>query len=189
MIQNWRDSWGIADFPFYFVQIAPYIYSGLDSTESAYLREAQGKALVMPNTGMVATNDIATVMNIHPPFKKEVGGRLADLALTKNYGKDLPCSGPTFKSAITDETNIKILFDNVHGSLKARNGSLTEFEIAGADGRYLKADAKISGNEVWVSSAKVREPRSVRYCWHNGSVASLFDESGLPAFQFRTTGN
>jgi sialate O-acetylesterase len=189
MIQNWRESWGIKDFPFYFAQIAPYIYSGVDSTELAYLREAQEKALILPNTGMAVTLDIATVMNIHPPFKEEVGERLANLALAKDYGKSVQFSGPVYKSMKTEGRIIKIQFDNAAGTLKAKNGKLTEFEIAGKDGRYVKADAKISGNEVWVSSSKISEPQSVRYCWHNGSVASLFDGNGMPASQFRTSGN
>lgn len=189
MIKNWRDSWGIKDFPFYFVQIAPYVYSGPDSTESAYLRESQGKALGLPNTGMAVTLDIATVMNIHPPFKKEVGERLAALALAKDYGRNVRYSGPVYKSMKVDGSVAKISFDNVQGNLKAKDNKLTEFEIAGKDGRYFKADGRISGNEVWVSSEKVRDPQSVRYCWHNGSVASLFDSSGMPASQFRTTEN
>jgi sialate O-acetylesterase len=186
MITDWRNSWGIKDFPFYFVQIAPYVYSGVDSTESAYLREAQGKALEMPNTGMAVTLDIATVMNIHPPFKKEVGERLANLALAKDYGMNVRFSGPVCKSIKTEGRIIKITFDNMTGSLKAKNGKLTEFEIAGKDGKYVKADAKIEGSEVWVSSPKISNPESVRYCWHNGSIASLFDSDGMAAWQFRT---
>ena len=188
MIQNWRDSWGIKDFPFYFVQIAPYIYSGPDSTESAYLRESQASALKLPNTGMAVTLDIATVNNIHPPFKKEVGERLADLALAKDYGKPVQFAGPQFKSMEKKGKGIWLSFSNVQGSLKAKNGNLTGFEIAGKDGKYVAATAKISGSEVLVSSPKVPDPQSVRYCWHNGSVATLFDESGMPAYQFRTGG-
>ena len=105
MIQNWREAWGIKDFPFYFVQIAPYVYSGVDSTESAWLREAQEKTLKLANTGMVATFDIATVMNIHPPFKKEVGERLALLALNNDYGMKNQSVGPVYKS-MTVEGNI-----------------------------------------------------------------------------------
>jgi sialate O-acetylesterase len=184
MIQNWRDAWGIKDFPFYYVQIAPYVYSGVDSTESAFLREAQEKALQLPNTGMVVTLDIATVMNIHPPFKKEVGDRLANLALAKDYGKAVKFQGPVYKSMKIDGKTIKIQFDHAEDGLSAKNGKLSEFEIAGKDGKYVKADAKLVDNEVWVTSTKVAKPLSVRYCWHNGSTASLFNSSGLPALQF-----
>jgi len=186
MIQNWRDAWIIKDIPFYYVQIAPYIYGGVDSTESAFLREAQEKALELPNTGMVVTLDIATVMNIHPPFKKEVGERLADLALAKEYRKEVKINGPVYKSMIVDGKIIKIQFDNVEEGLKAKNEDLSEFEMAGPDGRYLKARAEIVNDEVWITSPEVNEPVSVRYCWRNGSEASLFNSAGLPARQFRT---
>jgi len=187
MIQNWREAWGIKDFPFYFVQIAPYVYSGVDSTESAYLREAQEKALDLPETGMVATFDIATVMNIHPPYKKEVGERLAVLALNNDYGIKIQCNGPVYKSMSVEGNTIKLQFENIGEGLVAKNkNELNEFEIAGSDGRYIKAKAKISGNEVLVSSSSVSKPVSVRYCWRNGSEASLFNSEGLPAWQFRT---
>ncbi|MGB8490592.1 MAG: sialate O-acetylesterase [Bacteroidales bacterium] len=186
MIQNWREAWGIRDFPFYFVQIAPYIYAGLDSTESAYLRESQEKALDLPNTGMVVTLDVATVMNIHPPFKKEVGERLANLALAKDYGKDVKFQGPVYKSMSVDGRKVKIVFDNIDEGLVSGDGTLAGFEVAGKDGRYSKADATIMNNEVLLISPAVDDPVSARYCWHNGSVASLFNSSGLPAQQFRT---
>ena len=186
MIQNWRTAWGIKDFPFYFVQIAPYVYSGIDSTESGFLREAQEKALDMVKTGMVITLDIATVMNIHPPFKKEVGERLALLALNNDYGMKNPCVGPVYKSMLVAGGTVKLQFDNIGEGLIAKNGNLKEFEIAGKDGRYVKANAKIVNNEVLVSSPLVSEPASVRYCWRNGAEASLFNKAGFAAWQFRT---
>ena len=186
MIRNWRDAWKIEDLAFYYVQIAPYVYGGEDSTESAYLREAQEKALELPNTGMVVTLDIATVMNIHPPFKKEVGDRLANLALVKNYGKEIMVQGPVYKSMTVDGRTIKVQFDYTENGLSAKNGKLSEFEIAGKDDRYYKAEAKIVNNEVWVTSPKVPEPVSVRYCWRDRASASLFNSAGLPALQFRT---
>ncbi len=186
MIQDWRAAWGIKDFPFYFVQIAPYVYAGVDSTESGFLREAQEKALNLARTGMAVTLDIATVMDIHPPYKKEVGERLAFLALNNDYGMKYSCVGPVYKSMSVGAGIIKLQFDNVGNGLIAKNDKLKEFEIAGKDRRYVKADAKIVNNEVLVSSPSVREPVSVRYCWHNGSEASLFNKAGLAAWQFRT---
>ncbi len=186
MIQNWRNAWGIKDFPFYFVQIAPWIYSSLDSSESVLLREAQASTLQLPKTGMVVTLDIATVMNIHPPFKKEVGERLANLALSNDYGVKIPCNGPEFKSMVHDGSSIKIQFDNTGTGLVSKNIDIPEFEIAGREGKYVKAKAVLMNNEVMVSSPKVREPESVRYCWRNGSVGTLFNSDGLPASQFTT---
>ncbi|TAL68294.1 MAG: glycosyl hydrolase family 2 [Bacteroidetes bacterium] len=186
MIQNWREAWGIRDFPFYFVQIAPYVYSGVDSTESAWLRESQEKALNLVNTGMVATFDIATVMNIHPPFKKEVGERLALLTLNNDYGIKNQCIGPVYKSMTVEGKYVKLQFQNAGDGMVAKNNKLTEFEIAGQDGKYAKANAKIVNNEVLVSSSAVPNPIKVRYCWRNGAEASLFNKAGFPAWQFRT---
>jgi sialate O-acetylesterase len=186
MIQNWRNAWGIKDFPFYFVQIAPWIYSSLDSSESVLLREAQASTLQLPKTGMVVTLDIATVMNIHPPFKKEVGERLANLALSNDYGVTIPCNGPVYKSMVRDGSGIKIQFDNTGIGLVSKIIDIPEFEIAGREGKYVKAKAVLMNNEVMVSSPKVREPESVRYCWRNGSVGTLFNSDGLPASQFTT---
>jgi sialate O-acetylesterase len=186
MIRNWREAWGIKDFPFYFVQIAPYVYSGVDSTELPYLREAQESALKLSNTGMAVITDVATVMNIHPPFKKEVGERLASLALNNDYGIKNQCIGPVYKSMSVAGGSVILLFENAADGLIAKNNRLDEFEIAGKDGKYVKASAKIVNNEVQVSASSVREPVSVRYCWRNGAVASLFNKAGLPAWQFRT---
>ncbi|HKK42284.1 MAG TPA: sialate O-acetylesterase [Bacteroidales bacterium] len=186
MIKSWRKNWDIKDFPFYFVQIAPYVYSGADSTEAAYLREAQQQALKLPHTGMVVTLDIATVNNIHPPYKIEVGDRLANLALNNDYGISEPVNGPEFKSATREGKSLRVVFDHTDGGLVAAGGKLKGFEIAGKNGKYVRASASISGNTVIVSSPDVPDPVSVRYCWHNGSVASLFNKTGLPALQFRS---
>jgi len=186
MIEDWRAAWGIKEFPFYFVQIAPYIYAGIDSTESGFLRDAQRSTLTLPKTGMAVTLDIATVMNIHPPFKQEVGERLALLALNNDYGKKSDFVGPVYKSMSVTGSAIGLKFDNTGGGLVAKNKKLNEFEIAGKDGHYVKADAKIVNDEVVVSSSQVKEPVSVRYCWRNGAEASLFNKAGLPAWQFST---
>ncbi len=186
MIWNWREAWGIKDFPFYYVQIAPWVYDGLDADNSVSLREAQAKSLSVPKTGMVVTLDIATVLNIHPPFKLEVGERLANLALANDYGKDVPTLGPVYKSMIIDGATAKISFDHAGSGLVSKDEYISEFEIAGKDGKYVKAIAKIVGNDVWVSSPQIREPESVRYCWKNGSAGTLSNGEGLPALQFKT---
>jgi sialate O-acetylesterase len=135
---------------------------------------------------MAVTLDIATVMNIHPPFKKEVGDRLANLALNNDYDMKIPCKGPVFKSMSVSKGRAVLQFDNIGEGLVAKNSKLKEFEIAGKDGKFIKADAKIVNNEVIVSAPSVREPVSVRYCWRNGAEASLFNKDGLPVWQFRT---
>ncbi len=184
MIQNWRDAWKTADFPFYFVQIAPYIYSGVDSTEAVLLREAQAKSLKTPHTGMVVTLDIATVMDIHPPYKTEAGERLANLALNNDYGIKTACLGPVYKSLLVEGNVIKVRFDNAGSGLVSKNPVIPEFEIAGKDGKYVKATARIVRDEVWASSPSVAKPVMVRYCWRNGAIGTLFNSDGLPASEF-----
>jgi len=184
MIRNWRETWNEGEFPFYFVQIAPYIYSGIDSTELAPLREAQTKALELPKTGMVVTLDVATVNNIHPPFKKDVGERLANLALVNDYGKKAAVAGPKLKSLVRDGRIIKVSFENTGSGLKAAKQPLTGFELAGRDKKFGKAHATIVKDQVWVDLPGIKEPCFVRYCWRNGDVATLFGGDGLPAEQF-----
>lgn len=185
MINNWREAWGIPEMPFYFVQIAPYIYSNADSSESVLLREAQAAALKLPKTGMVVTLDVATVLNIHPPFKKEVGERLAYLALANDYGKSIPCEGPSFRSIAKEGNSLKVSFDNAGEGLIAGGTEITGFEIAGKDRKFMKASAKIIGNDVFVSSPGVPDPQAVRYCWRNGSVGNILNSFMLPAPQFK----
>jgi sialate O-acetylesterase len=184
MINNWREAWKEKEFPFYFVQIAPYVYSGADSVESVLLREAQAKSLSTPKTGMVVTLDITTPQNIHPPFKLEVGERLAALALNNDYGIKTTCAGPLFKSLIIDGNVAKVSFDNTGSGLVSSVKSIPEFELASKDGKFVKAAARIVNNEVWVSSPMVRELVSVRYCWRNSAQGTLLNSDGLPAAEF-----
>jgi sialate O-acetylesterase len=135
---------------------------------------------------MVVTLDIATVMNIHPPYKLEVGNRLAAMALNNDYGIKTPCMGPVYKSMVIDGKVIKVDFENKGSSLVSKNDLIPEFEIAGKDGSFVSATAKIVNNEVWVSSPSVQEPVLVRYCWRNGAVGTLSNSDGLPASEFMT---
>jgi sialate O-acetylesterase len=157
----------------------------VDSSESGYLREAQESALKLAKTGMAVTLDIATVMNIHPPFKREVGERLALLALNNDYGIKKQCLGPVYKSMTVEAGTIKLQFENSGEGLILQEGKNKEFEIAGNDGKYVKANAKVQDNEVLISSPAVRKPVFIRYCWRNGAEATLFSKAGLPAHQFR----
>jgi sialate O-acetylesterase len=193
MIENWRAAWKEGNFPFYFVQIAPYIYDGLEDPASAKLREAQMATLsTVPNTGMAVTLDIGNVNNIHPANKHEVGRRLALWALAKDYGKqNLVYSGPVYKSMNIQGCRVTLSFDNIGSGLMAKGdssgqGILTGFKVAGADKVFVDAEAYIKGNTVIVYSKEAYNPVAVRYAFTNGSVASLFNKEGLPASSFRT---
>ena len=185
MIKNWRDSWGEGNFPFYFVQIAPFDYGA--SSKSYIIREAQLLTLSVPNTGMVVTLDIATVNNIHPPDKQDVGKRLALWALAKNYNKNIPYSGPLYKSLKIKKGEAVLSFEHAGKGLifKAIDGE-TNFIIAGKDQKFVKAQVKVDGKKLIVYSPDVKEPAAVRYAWSNKGEATLFNKELLPASTFRT---
>jgi len=183
MIRSWRDGFG-DDFAFYFVEIAPFNYRGVNC---AYLREAQLQTLALERTGMAATIDIGNARDIHPKNKQEVGRRLALWALAKDYGRDLVCSGPLYKDHKVEGAKIRIRFDYTGGGLTTRDGKTpSHFSIAGEDQKFHPATAAIDGNEVVVSADNVASPKAVRFGFDNLSVPNLTNREGLPAPSFRT---
>ena len=185
MIKDWRDEWGEGEFPFYFVQLAPYNYS--QDLVGAALRDAQRESLEIPNTGMVVTLDIGNPENIHPQNKLDVGKRLSLWALAKTYGKDdIVYSGPIYKSMEVEGGKIKINFDYVVSGLYCKGDKLTCFTIASDNKVFHPADAVIDGNTVVVSSDEVKNPVSVRFAFENADEPNLFNKEGLPASTFRT---
>lgn len=184
MISNWRDKWNQGDFPFYYVQIAPYYY-GPDSDEpTAELRDAQLKTLSLKNTGMVVTMDIGNPTNIHPSNKTDVGERLALWALAKDYNKEVVYSGPIFKKATFQKNVVEIEFDFAEGGLVLK-GDETFVEIAGSNGKFYPAKVKIAGNKLVANSMKVRNAKQIRYAWADDCEPNLFNIEGLPASPFK----
>jgi sialate O-acetylesterase len=187
MIADWRHRWQEGNFPFYFVQIAPYPYGG-DSTKAAALRDAQRKSLHVPHTGMVVTLDIGNPKNIHPANKQEVGRRLSLWALANTYGlKDIVYSGPLYAGMKINGSTIRVSFDHADGGLMAKGGTLGHFEIAGADGHFVPAQAHIAGQQVIVQAQGITAPKAVRYGWSDTAEPHLFNQAGLPASSFSTT--
>ncbi len=186
MISSWRKAWGLGDFPFYFVQIAPYTYG--EPFSGALLREAQVKCLSIPNTGMAVTMDLVdNIADIHPKNKQDVSKRLALWALNKTYGKsEVKFSGPLFKEMKISGKTVILDFTNADGGLKISQTEKNKFKIAGADRIFYPANVKIEGNKVLVSSSKVKQPLAVRYAFTNTSEATFFNGAGLPAPSFRT---
>ena len=180
MITDWREHWG-EDFPFFFVQIAPYNYG---NNLSPALRDAQRLSLKTPNTGMVVTLDIGNPQNIHPANKQDVGRRLAGLALENTYDQELMGSGPLPTVVTFEGGKASIGFEHTGSGLVAKNGVLTGFELAGDDKVFVSAVAKIVGNQVEVYSPGLSEPVYVRYAYQDISTASLFNQEGLPASSF-----
>lgn len=188
LVEGWRKVWGNADMPFYYVQIAPFVYGNETPTILPEFWEQQSAALAIPNTGMAVIYDVGDTKDIHPKNKQEVGRRLALLALAKTYGKTgVVCSGPTFKSMAIEGDKLRITFDNVGSGLASRDGKpLTWFElIDGEQGGFVKANAEISGSSVLVSAPGVTKPVAVRFGWNKIAEPNLMNKEGLPAVQFR----
>ena len=187
LIGGWRNVWGDNDLAFYYVQIAPYDYSGNGERIGAFW-EAQTEAQAIPGSGMVVVNDIGNLKDIHPANKQDVGRRLAAWALAKNYGKsDVVYSGPTFKAMSPEGEKLRLTFDHVAGGLASRDGKpLSWFEIIDAEeGGFVKADAGIDGATVVLSAPEVKHPVAMRFAWHMLAEPNLMNSAGLPAGAFR----
>ncbi len=189
MIKDWRKLWGQGDFPFLVVQLCNHHQPPAQPGDApwAELREAQLEALKLPNTAVTVNIDVGEANDIHPRNKQDVGHRLALAARHLAYGQKIPAYSPLFKSAEFGGGVATIYFHNVGGGLMAKGGPLKQFAIAGADKKFVWADAKIVGDTVMVASPQVPAPVAVRYAWaDNPEGANLYNVEGLPASPFRT---
>lgn len=206
MIRDWRRLWGQGDFPFYIVQLAPFMKIKNEPSDSAWaeLREAQREtARAVPNAATIAITDLGDEKDIHPKQKALVGERLAFAALGLVYeplaGRaPFTCLGPDYESCRITGDKVYLNFRNVGPGLAigavstpgaegaAAPNKLVGFTIAGADRVFHPADAKIEGNQVVVSSPKVPHPVAVRFGWADFPVVNLWNKTGLPALPFRT---
>jgi len=187
LIAGWRKSWG-QDLAFYYVQIAPWS-GGYEPGQLPALWEAQAATLKTSETGMAVTTDLVDDINdIHPRNKVDVGNRLALWALAKSYGQDdIVYSGPLFKSIAVEDDRIRLQFAHAGEALKSRDDKpLSEFQIAGADGKYVDATAEVDGKTVVVFSEQVNQPAHVRFGWHKLANPNLINSAGLPASPFQT---
>ncbi len=194
LVKTWRKEWGQGDFPFLYVQLANFEATHPVPRGNAWaeLREAQALALDLPGTGMVTAIDIGDPKDIHPGNKREVGRRLALMAKGTVYRdevKDPPAvwTGPTLKDSRIEGAKVILTFEHIGSGLVASDGEkLKGFAIAGADQRFVWADAEISGNDVILTASGVAGPVAARYAWDMNPVANLANKEGLPAFPFRT---
>ena len=195
LVRGWRQAWGLGNFPFYYVQLSTWT-AGVDWPG---LRSAQLRFLSETNTGMAVTIDTgdADPTNIHPHDKQDVGYRLAQWTLAKDFGRNIVYSGPLFNRAVQEGSRMRVLFDYADGGLitgikdgtnpvVSVSGSLENFEIAGADKVFTNASAVIDADTVIVSNPAVASPMYVRYCYANVPSGSnlLYNTAGLPASPF-----
>ncbi|MFR9560623.1 MAG: sialate O-acetylesterase [Rikenellaceae bacterium] len=190
MATKWRKDWDNEQMPFYFAQIAPFEYAGKDKADTLapYMREAMVEAVnIIPNSDVIILSDAGLRNCIHPSNKRAVGERFAYKALVKTYNtKGIVADAPTYKSKETKDNTIILTFDNADTGLTSFGSPLTDFEVAGADGKYYPATAKTRGNTIILSSKEVANPINARYGFKNWFQGSLFNIGGIPASSFRT---
>lgn len=187
LIGSWRAAWN-QEFPFYFVQIAPYAYNSKDGPKAAYLRELQAKTAVeMPKTGMVVITDLVdNIKDIHPVQKKAVAKRLSDMTLAEVYDRPIQdYKSPIYKSHVVKGNQIEVSFYYVEDGLKAK-GAISELFIAGEDMQFHPAQGSIKGNKLLVSAKEVKNPVAVRFGFTETAMPNLFNSKGLPVSPFRT---
>lgn len=183
LIGDWRKAWQQGDFPFLFVQIAPFKGMSPEIRESQLLTWQK-----TPNTAMVVTTDCGDAEDIHPILKQPVGARLALAASVLAYGQKAEYSGPVFQSMTVANAKATLTFAHAK-KLVAKGGGLKGFQIAGADKKFVAAKAEINGNKLVVYSPEVLSPVTVRYGWANVPDVNLYNEIDLPASPFRTDSN
>ncbi len=193
MVQLWRKNWNLGELPFYFVELAPYMYNNSkDEIDGALLREAQYNAQkLIPNSAMVSTNDLVEeyeAMNIHPKNKTDIGKRLAYHALTQTYNlKGIEARGPEYRSMTINGNKITLTFDHARDGFNRLEG-LLGFEIAGEDKVFYPAIAKVNEREktITVHNDQVQKPVAVRYCFKNFQIGNVTNTRELPLVPFRT---
>ena len=185
LIGAWRRAWG-QQLPFYYVQVAPFRYKKTNA--GALLREAQWQCSSIPNTGMVATNDITgNVNDVHPQNKHDVGLRLATWALADHYGRTgITHKNPEYKSILIKGAKAVIKISGAEAGLTIKGDTLAEIQIAGADKIFYPAEATIRGDTIAVWNTRVKKPMAVRYCFTDTAIGNVFNSAGLPLLPFRT---
>lgn len=189
MIEEWRTSWNQGDFPFLFVQLANFMQKRDQPVDSdwARLREAQTQTLSLTKTGMATIIDIGDAEDIHPRNKEDVGYRLWQAARKVVFGENIIHSGPMYRGHVIDGNKIILSFDYVGNRLMNKGkDSITGFSVAGSDSVFHWANARIEGDQIVVTSEKVKQPVAARYAWSDNPDAFMYNLNGLPMVPFRT---
>ena len=196
MVNTWRSVWQQGDFPFLYVQIAPWTYSARSTKDLPITREtlpefwmAQTAFLKQPNTGMAVIHDtVSDVRDIHPVKKQEAALRLAAMALSRVYRKDAGIvESPLFDGLVPQGARLRVRFQHARNGLATRDGkSPTHLEVAGEDGVFRPATGTIEGADLWVYSPEVSAPKHVRFAWDEEAAPNLMNREGYPVAPFHS---
>jgi sialate O-acetylesterase len=192
LITDWRKQWNEGNFPFIYVQLANHeklITDPIKNDPMVTVRDQQLQNLSIPNTAMVVAIDNADPSdygNIHPKNKQEIGRRLAIATLGLVYGEKIIYSGPIYDKMVIEGNKARLYFKNTGTGLMAKGDTLKGFAVAGADKKFVQADAMVDGNTVVVSAAGLTDPAIVRYGWAKNPPVNLYNKEGLPASPFKT---
>ncbi len=187
LVRGWRQAWAQPELPYYYVQIAPYGYGEEDPEILATFWEAQAAIeQEIPHTGMVVIHDVGNLKDIHPRNKKPVGRRLARQALNKTYGKDVVAGGPQFDRLTHEDQSLRVWFKRTGSGLITSDGEAPDwFEIAGENGLFVPALARIDGKSVVLSHDSMKKPCAMRYAWSKMAESNLRNKEGFPVSPFR----
>jgi len=189
LIEDWRETFGQGDFPFLMVGLPAFMGRRMEPSDDGWarLRAAQlHTTRVVRNTELVSSIDTGEAGDIHPKAKREIGERLALLALAGHYGKPVQARSPSLKHMEIRGSEVVLHFDNAKGGLVARDGEPGEFSLCDSEQRWHWAEARIEGDRVILRSARVPAPVAARYAWQANPRATLFNQAGLPAHPFST---
>jgi len=186
LIEGWRKAWDDKELPFLYAQLPLFMAGKPEPSESAWaeVREQQRLAQAVPHTGMAVLMDLGEAGDIHPRNKTDVGARLAKVAQRNVYGKKEESLAPTFEDAVREGAKVRVRFKDWGKGLKVKGGP-KGFALAGKDGKYHWAEAKIEKDSVLVWSHEVPEPLSLRYAWADNPVLTLYGKNDLPVGPFQ----
>lgn len=187
MVKDWRTRWQMGEWPFYYVQIAPYAYHD-KLGPAAPLREAQTRALnLINNCGMAVSIDVGSEKSIHPPDKTTIAKRLLCWALANTYHyKGLAYESPFYQSMQVNHDTVIVRFKNAANGLTSFGKPIAAFEIAGEDKKFYPATAWITGEGIRLKSENVKRPVAVRYAYKDWVTCDLYNTEGFPLAPFRT---
>ena len=181
LIQQFRKEWDNENLPFFFIQL-PGWKNHFPEIKEAQLMTYQK----VPFTAMTVIYDCDDTLDVHPANKQPVGERLSLPARALVYGEDkIEYMGPIYDGMKIEGNKIILSFSHAK-KLVAKDGPLRDFLIAGADKKFIPAQAEIKNGKVVVFCESITNPVAVRAGWRFCPQMNLYNEAGLPASPFRT---